>query len=85
MSGGYHLDDLLITENKTSGAITSATSYGQHSGDSGAGGNDNYIVGDTKVGNFGTPNVYNMVPEFVCSGRVNGDEHVSNSNNINID
>lgn len=30
-------------------------------------------------GKFGTSNVYNMQPEFVCGGRASGDEHVSSA------
>lgn len=86
ISGGYYLDDLKITDYKTtSDAIISTSSNGQqqqHSSDEArvllAEDNDKQVVSDIKVGNFGTANVYNMAPEFVCSGRVNGEEHVSN-------
>lgn len=82
ISGGYYPDDLMITDNKTSDAIISTSSNGQpHLLDEArvllAEDNDKQVVSDIEVGNFGTVNVHNMAPEFVCSGRMSGEEHVS--------
>lgn len=71
-AGGYHLEELAAIANEANVPGTLNHSNGKT--------NNLDRPSNTKLGYFGTANVYNMSSEFVCAARANGDEHVSISN-----
>lgn len=72
-AGGYHLEELAaINANE----VSASGALNQNNNKT----NNLDRPSHTKLGYFGTANVYNMSSEFVCAARANGDEHVSISN-----